>query len=191
MYNLFIYKFIFINTSLSHSDAQCEDVKQLNIGGWDGDESNKCHFGVSPTIMGSPHWLGWAHSTVITTHTIIRSQIFSWIFSARIGYCVVQAPIVKRLGLGLGLGLGTGKWEWEIESTLRPRVSQYNLTGNHHPPTNHEGVLWQKSAYSKYVSGWSPLPIQQKKITRWTAKITTWGVQHDQEEVRVAKWKWK
>ena len=32
-----------------------------------------------------------------------------------------------------------------------------------HPTTfNYVGVLWQKSAFSKNVSGWSPLPIQQK-----------------------------
>ena len=45
------------------------------------------------------------------------------------------------------------------------------------PPTtfNHEGALWQQSAFSKNVSGWSPKPIQHKKITRWTARITTRG----------------
>ena len=33
----------------------------------------------------------------------------------------------------------------------------------HHPTTfNPEGGLWQQSAFSKNVSGWSPLPIQQK-----------------------------
>ena len=30
------------------------------------------------------------------------------------------------------------------------------------PTYNHEGMLWEKSATSKNVSGWSPLPIQQK-----------------------------
>ena len=36
-------------------------------------------------------------------------------------------------------------------------------THHHHPPTfNHEGVLCEKSAFSKNVLGWSPLPIQQK-----------------------------
>ena len=52
----------------------------------------------------------------------------------------------------------------EIESTPSPRRWQYNLTGHHPPPQtfNAEGVLWQQSAFSKNVSGWSPKPIQQK-----------------------------
>ena len=34
----------------------------------------------------------------------------------------------------------------------------------HHPPLtfNSEGAVWQQSAFSKNVLGWSPLPIQQK-----------------------------
>ena len=32
-----------------------------------------------------------------------------------------------------------------------------------HPTTfNHEGVLWQKSAFSKNVLGWPPLPIKNQ-----------------------------
>ena len=35
--------------------------------------------------------------------------------------------------------------------------------GHHKPPTYyHEWVIWQWSATSKHVLGWSPLPIQQK-----------------------------
>ena len=89
--------------------------------------------------------------------------------------------IVKRLGLGLGLGLGwkmengkwkiengkwkmeNGKWNMENRKYPQPRRWQYNRTG--HPPPitfNHEGALWQQSAFSKNVLGWSPKPNQQK-----------------------------
>ena len=43
------------------------------------------------------------------------------------------------------------------------------------PPTfNYEGVLCEKSAFSKNILGWSLLPIQQK-MTRWSGTITTGG----------------
>ena len=66
--------------------------------------------------------------------------------------------------MGMGMGIGDGKWEWEIESTPSPRRWQYNAWGHPpQPPTfNNEGGLWQQSAFSKYVLGWSPKPIQQK-----------------------------
>ena len=56
-------------------------------------------------------------------------------------------------------------WDWGGDGDGSPRRWQYNAQG-HPPPAitfNHEGVLWQKSSFSKYVSGWSPLPFQQKK----------------------------
>ena len=59
-----------------------------------------------------------------------------------------------------------GKWEWKIESSPIPspgddsKISQATTT--HHLTFNHEGHLWQQIASSKYVSGLSPLPIQQK-----------------------------
>ena len=37
-------------------------------------------------------------------------------------------------------------------------------TTTHHPTTfRGEGALWQQSAFSKNVLGWSPKPIQHKK----------------------------
>ena len=57
----------------------------------------------------------------------------------------------------------------EKESTPVPGDDSIMLGAtHHHPPTpqlltmKDEGVLWQKSAFSKNVLGWSPKPIQQK-----------------------------
>ena len=59
-----------------------------------------------------------------------------------------------------------------------------------HPPPppppitfNHEGALWQQSAFSKNVSGWSPKPIQHKKLPGGQREKQPGGVQHDQGEV--------
>ena len=55
----------------------------------------------------------------------------------------------------------------------------------HHPPItfNSEGAAWQQSAFSKNVLGWSPWPIQHKKLPGGQREQQPGGVQHDQGEV--------
>ena len=73
----------------------------------------------------------------------------------------------------------------------------------HHPSItfNHEGALWQQSAFSKNVSGWSPKPIQHKNY-QVDSKNNNLGESNMIKEkviknpyllgelVRVAKWKY-
>ena len=86
-----------------------------------------------------------------------------------------QSSIVKRLGLGLGTwDLGPGTWDLGIELRIENRNSPSAvLTVKSHDPPTHppppttfrgEGDKLQQSAFSKNVSGWSPKPIQHKKL---------------------------
>ena len=56
-------------------------------------------------------------------------------------------------GLGFGIGIRTwiGDWGWEYNDSIMPGAT----TNTHHPPItfNHEGVLCEKSAFSKNVLG--------------------------------------
>ena len=95
--------------------------------------------------------------------------------------------IVKRLGLGLGTGtwdLGPGNIIENRESKLPP-VPVLTVKSHWPPPLTFrgEGELWQQSAFSKNVSGWSPKPIQHKKSPGGQWEQQPGGVQHDQGEV--------
>ena len=91
------------------------------------------------------------HWSLRNTH----SSEWEGLWGPELGLCLWELPG--------GPGLGGGAWQHNLEDDRR---WQYNARGHHHHPTtfNHEGMMWQKSAFSKNVSGWSPLPIQQKKL---------------------------
>ena len=79
---------------------------------------------------------------------------------------VEQIQIIQYNAIVKQLGLGTGKWEKRVPPVPGDNsIVSGATTTTHHPTTfNRDGDLWQQSAFSKNVSGWSPKPIQQKKL---------------------------